>query len=152
MIGLSTLSLDSYLLLKEAAGLIIKNLCFIVWTKNSFSLGDIKELQTQLRLAKKGSKVALDLEFIQWENEIVQIDFYNDSFLIADKNQLSIWAQKIILNVKVNVKSFALNPQFKPNVCAVLDQNGCLSLYDLSNMTCVTIPTPNITYCKMEYH
>lgn len=150
MIGLSSLSLDSYILIKDATGISIKDL-FLVWTKTAFALGNSKEFQTKLRESKRGSKVSLDLQFKQWENEIVKVDFYNDSLVIADALHLSLWNQKVLASVQVkDLKTFSLNPGFKPHICATLFHGGKVAFYDLSVMTKVDLPHDNVT-CSMWF-
>ena len=151
MIGLSSLSLDSYISVKDAAGICIKDYIFLIWTKNSFSLGDLKEFQTKLRSCTRGSKVEMDLKFLSWENEILKIEFYNDSLLLADKIGLSIWNQKVMSKVGIqNLKSFSLNPEFKPNICATLLDNGAVGFCDLNDMKVVDVPCNNVT-CSMTF-
>ena len=148
MIGLSSPSLDSYILLKDAAGFIIKDLLFLVWSKNSFSLGNLKEFQCKLRDSPRGSQVLLDLSYTHWDNDIIKIDFYNDGLVIADNKQLSVWNQKSI-NV-TNLHTFSLNPEFKTNICATLSTSGQVSFYDLVDMTMVDLPCDNVSYSMFD--
>jgi hypothetical protein len=149
MIGLSSLSLDSYILIKDAAGIAIDNLLLLVWTKNTFAFGNLPEFQAKLRESKRGSQVLIDLVFKQWDNEIIKMEFYNDSVVIADTQQLSVWNQKILSSANVqNLKIIALNPEFKPHICATLSKNGQVSFYDLKDMSKVDLPCENVS-CGM---
>ena len=149
MIGLSSLSLDSFISVKDASGICIKDYIFLIWTKNSFSLGNLREFSSKLRGSARGSEVKMDLKFHKWENEIIKIEFYNDSLIIADKVELSIWNQKVLSKVGIqNLKSFSLNPEFKPNICATLTENGAVGFCDLNDMKIMDVPCNNAT-CSM---
>lgn len=146
MIGLSSLSLDSYISIQDAAGISIKDLLFLVWTKKSFAIGNTREFQSKLRQAKKSSRVSLDLNFVQWGNDIKKIEFYNDSLVIADSLKLSVWKQNTLASLEFkDLETFAINPEFKPDLCATLTSNGQVSFCYLAAMKRVDLACNNAT-------
>lgn len=147
MIGLSSSSLDSYILLKDAAGFTINSKEFLVWSRNSFSFGSVRELD-RLRASPRGSQLLLtDLISKKWDNDILRIDFYNDSLLILDDKALSVYSTRketTINSIGVeNLVTFSLNPS-KSNICATLG-SGQVDFYNLDDMTSVTV-TDNVSY------
>jgi hypothetical protein len=149
MIGLSSLSLDSYILIKDAAGIAIENRLFLVWTKNAFAFGNLTEFQSKLRESKRGSQVQIDLVFKQWGNQILKIEFYSDAVVIADTQQLSVWNKNVLSSAHVqNLQTISLNPEFKPHICAALFKSGQVSFYNLKDMTKVDLPCDNVS-CGM---